>query len=94
MPDAHGLKLEILREAIEIVEERGASYGPPADHFARTIGAINAIYADRLVRPFTPADWAVFIMLDKIARHQHVPKHDNLVDVIGYAACAHACGEC
>lgn len=89
---ANRMKAEIISEAAKIVQDRGDSYGPPAEHFGRTIGAINAIFAGKLREPLTPADWAMFMIIDKLARQQERGKYDNLLDVIGYAACAHACG--
>jgi hypothetical protein len=90
--DANELKLEVLETAAQAVRERGDSYGPPAEHFARTVGAINAILGHKLNEPLTPADWGVMMICDKLARHQHRPKVDNLVDVAGYAGCMNACG--
>ncbi len=84
-------RAEMLREAADIVEERGRSYGPPARHFARTVGAINAVLGHKLAAPLTPADWACMMILDKLAREQHTSKRDNALDVAGYAACLHEC---
>lgn len=81
----------MLRQAADIVEERGRSYGPPARHFARTVGAINAVLGHKLAVPLTPADWATMMILDKLAREQHSSKPDNALDVAGYAACLHEC---
>ena len=86
-------KAELLRQALRIVEERGDSYGPPARHFARTVGAINAVLGHKLAAPLTPADWATMMILDKLAREQHTPKTDNPLDIAGYAACLAECRE-
>jgi hypothetical protein len=77
----------LLKEAIEAVEARGRSYGPPGEHFARTCGAANAILGDLFARPITPADWARLMILDKLARDAERAKLDNCLDVAGYAAC-------
>ncbi len=77
----------LLADAIETTAERRAKYAPPLEHFARTIGAINAIFAHKIREPFTPGDWAVFMQLDKFARHQGQPQRDNQLDAAGYAAC-------
>jgi len=77
----------LLLDAAAATRERGASYGSPRDHFARTVGAINAIFAHKLCEPLTPADWGMFMVLDKLAREQHAPKRDNMIDAAGYAAC-------
>lgn len=77
----------VLRAALDAVGERGRDYGPPREHFSRTVGAANAVLAHKLREPLTPADWAVLMILDKVARHQHAPKLDNCVDIAGYAGC-------
>ena len=60
---------------------------------ARTTGAINAIFANKLREPLTTEDWAMFMIIDKLAREQEVPKHDNAIDMIGYASCMVECKE-
>lgn len=87
MTEPTTIRERLLLDAAEATRERGKSYGPPRDHFARTVGAINAMFAHKLKEPLTPADWGMFMVLDKIAREQNAPKKDNLVDVAGYAAC-------
>ena len=89
---ANTMKLEVLEAAVEAVKERGEYYGPPGEHFARTVGAINAIMGHKLKVPLTASDWGVMMICDKLARNQHRPKVDNLVDVAGYAGCMNACG--
>jgi hypothetical protein len=86
-------KAQLLREALRIVEDRGSAYGPPARHFARTVGAINAVLGHKLAAPLTPADWATMMILDKLAREQHTPRADNPLDIAGYAACLAECRE-
>lgn len=80
-------RTKLLEEVARIVRERGDSYGRPGDHFGRTVGAINALFAHKISQPFTAADWAMFMVIDKIAREQHAPKRDNACDMAGYAAC-------
>lgn len=77
----------LLLDAAAAVRERGESYGDPQTHFARTVGAINAVLAHKLREPLTPADWGICMILDKCAREQHSPKRDNMTDVAGYAGC-------
>lgn len=77
----------MLREAAETVVERGAHYGPPAEHFARTVALLNVALAHKLREPLTVSDWPVVMICDKLARDVHRPKVDNLIDVAGYAAC-------
>ena len=82
---------QLLRTSIEAVSERRTTYGPPTAHFARTVGAINAIFAHKLREPLTVSDWAQIMVLDKLSRHQGKPIDDNPVDVAGYAACWFEC---
>lgn len=82
-------KTEILEQAIRTTRERGEHYGPPSEHFARTVGMINALIGHKLREPLTPADWATFMILDKLSRDQARPKVDNDLDGIGYFACRH-----
>jgi hypothetical protein len=81
----------LLDTAARTIKERRATYGPATEHFARTVGAINAILGHKLREPLTVADWAQIMILDKVARHQERPHHDNLVDCAGYAACWAEC---
>lgn len=92
-PEGTTPRSEFLLETIEITNKRGEKYGPPATHFARTVGMINAAFAHILKRELTPKDWALIMVIDKIAREQNVPIKDNLQDIAGYAACAHECKE-
>jgi hypothetical protein len=80
-------RARMLRQAAEVTIERGERYGPPATHFARTVGAINAILGHKLSQPLTSADWATCMILDKLAREQTVSHDDNAIDAAGYAAC-------
>lgn len=84
-------KVRLLRDAVDAVEERGRSYGDADIHFARTIGAINSIFRHKLAEELTPSDWAMMMMIDKIAREQQVPKRDNALDIAGYSACLAQC---
>ncbi len=81
----------LLMDAINATDQRGAKYGPPEQHFARTVGMVNAAFAHVLKRPLTTGEWAQVMILDKIARHQAVPQKDNLLDIAGYAACSFEC---
>lgn len=82
----------LLRDAIDVIRDRRPKYGGPLHHFARTVGMINAAFADVLKRPLTPADWAVVMTLDKVARHMGPSKTtDTPIDLAGYAACLAEC---
>ena len=79
---------ELLQVAIRTVRQRRGTYGPPAEHFAKTVAAVNAILSHKLAEPLTVADWAQIMILDKLARHQGRSKSsDTPVDLAGYAAC-------
>lgn len=82
----------LLDEARNATMERRANYGPPREHFARTVGAINAVFAAKLREPLTPADWALIMLLDKAARYMGDRKtRDQIVDMAGYAGCLAEC---
>jgi hypothetical protein len=79
---------ELLEVATRTVRQRRGTYGPPAEHFAKTVAAVNAIFGHKLREPLTVADWAQIMILDKLARHQGKAKSaDTPVDLAGYAAC-------
>ena len=86
-------KVKAITDVLDVVSERGQSYGPPHEHFARTVGMINAAFGPLLRRPLEPAEWGMFMILDKIARDQERQKRDNMLDIIGYAACVCECRE-
>lgn len=84
--------VHLLKTAIHTVSARRRTYGPPREHFSRTVSAINAIFYDKLREPLTEADWAQIMILDKLARHQGDAKTaDTPVDLAGYAACLAEC---
>jgi len=79
---------QLLQTAADTVRQRRATYGPPGEHFAKTVAAVNAIFSHKLREPLTVADWAQVMILDKLARHQGAAKSaDTPVDLAGYAAC-------
>lgn len=84
-------KEALLRDTMSAVVARSAIYGKADHHFARTIGAINAVFKHKLNEDLTTSDWAMMMMLDKIAREQHIPKRDNALDIAGYASCLAQC---
>ena len=78
----------LLLQTLEVIRDRRPKYGGPRDHFKRTVGMINAAFADVLKRPLTEADWAIIMTLDKVARYMGPTKtSDGPVDLAGYAAC-------
>ena len=79
---------QLLELATRTIRQRRTTYGPPGEHFAKTVAAVNAIFADKLREPLTVGDWAQIMILDKLARHQGAAKSaDTPVDLAGYAAC-------
>jgi hypothetical protein len=79
---------KLLLDALAVIRDRRPKYGGPLQHFKRTVGMINAAFAEVLKRPLTEADWAIFMTLDKVARYCGPSKTaDGPVDLAGYAAC-------
>lgn len=79
---------QLLDTATRTIRQRRTTYGPPGEHFAKTVAALNAIFSHKLREPLTVADWAQIMILDKLARHQGAAKSaDTPVDLAGYAAC-------
>jgi hypothetical protein len=86
--DAEHPAERLLLDALAVIRDRRPKYGGPKHHFRRTIGMINAAFADVLKRPLTEADWAQFMLLDKVARYNGPNKtSDGPIDLAGYAAC-------
>ena len=86
---------QLLERAVNVIRQRRQSYGPPREHFAKTVAAINAIFSHKFREPLTVADWAQVMILDKLARHQGTSKTaDTPIDLAGYAACLAECEEC
>lgn len=84
-------KAKLLDLAGAAVADRGLNYGKPEDNFQRIATLWNAHLENRGLRSdwaLTPADVAQMMILLKIARLEHQPKHqDSVVDIAGYAAC-------
>jgi Domain of unknown function (DUF6378) len=82
----------LLVDALDVIRQRRMTYGGPRHHFARTVGAINAIFASKLREPLTISDWAQIMILDKLSRNQGDNKTpDTPIDLAGYAACLAEC---
>lgn len=82
-------RARLLIKAADTVVERGRHYGPPREHFERTVRAALALMPDLFARPPEPEDWAKLMIIDKLARDAEVAKEDNAIDIAGYAACMH-----
>ena len=79
---------QALHGAIAAVRDRHGKYGPPTEHFARTAALVNAAFNTS----FTAADWALVMVLDKIARQRGPGATDDAaIDIAGYAACHQEC---
>ncbi len=73
----------ILTEAAHLVHgERRAAYGDPSVNHGRTAD----LWSSYLGVPITPRQVCMMNILQKISRDAFAPKHDNLVDIAGYAA--------
>jgi len=77
-----------LQRAVDVVRDRHTKYGPPREHFARTAAMVNAAFGTT----FTAADWALVMVMDKIARQMGPAATDDAaIDIAGYAACHEEC---
>jgi hypothetical protein len=77
-----------LQRAVDTVRDRHTKYGPPTRHFARTAAMVNAAFGTG----FTAADWALVMVLDKVARQMGPEATDDAaIDIAGYAACHEEC---
>lgn len=79
---------KLLDEAKRIVcGDRDRQYGHPEDAFR----VIAEFWTSYLGTEITAADVCDLMILLKVARNSFKQKHDNLVDIAGYAACAAEC---
>lgn len=84
----------ILTEASDIVYGRGEMhYGHPRNNFTDEAMAWSAYLHARGLLPrdkfLNARDVAQINVLQKVIRDGNAPKHDNLVDQIGYSLTAH-----
>lgn len=90
MYDAHTFaripEESVLEEAVRLTGgERNKSYGDPADDYAATVGAFNAITRRTGDRALSPSEGALLMCCVKLSREGHAPKRDNRTDLAGYA---------
>lgn len=79
---------QTLLAALDAVRDRHTKYGPPTEHFARTAALVNAAFGTS----FSAADWALVMVLDKVARLRGpTPTTDGGVDIAGYGGCYEEC---
>jgi hypothetical protein len=72
-----------LERVQAIRDEREGQYGPPTEHWAKTVAMLNALGFSRDGQALTIADWPEIMVVDKLARGlQGVA--DNRFDVAGY----------
>ena len=70
----------------ELTEERGAVYGPPWEHHAKTAAILNVLGLHD--QPWTAVQWQTAMIVDKIVRFSHTWEHlDSVADIKGYAEC-------
>ena len=76
---------ELLDTAAKITKgAREKNYGSPEDNFGR----IAELWSTYLGWDVSASDVAAMMVLMKVARIAHDPKHiDSWVDIAGYAAC-------
>ena len=81
--------MNIASEAQSLVlGDRNASYGSPADDYARTAAVWSGMLTHKLKVPITPKEAILMMAAMKLCREMHKPKRDNRVDGIGYLLCA------
>lgn len=74
---------ELLRDAIDIIGERGLAYGEPSINHLR-IAQLWSVYFERAIEPH---DVAMAMVLVKIARLVESHSHgDSIVDAAAYLA--------
>jgi hypothetical protein len=86
------LQETVCQEANRIVYgDREKTYDHPSRNFDRTAALWNGYLAAKYpegTRTLDARDVAWMMSLLKLAREIHLHKRDNIVDFIGYAACA------
>lgn len=84
----HETRTNVLEEAQKLVDgDRRDDYGHPAENHARTAQMWSAFLGLQI----TPRQVCMMNILQKCARDAHVPIHDTLVDIAGYARNAQLC---
>jgi len=80
--DCYGAAKKLAEEAVGIVTgPRTHQYGKPLPNHKRTADMFTAYLGVEV----TPRDVCMLNILQKVARDAHLPKHDNILDTIGYA---------
>lgn len=75
---------DFCNKLLEILDERGVSYGTPENSFER-IALYWSIYLDKTI---TETDVALMMMILENVRKTEKHKDVNFLNLVGYAACA------
>lgn len=78
---------KILEEADRIFAERQESYDTPDESFSNIAAVWNVLARKHLKEDLTPEMVALMMAGLKLVRQTANPKHDNIVDVVGYMIC-------
>lgn len=70
-----------------VLGDRNASYGNPADDYAKVAKMWSGLLHPILKRDITPQEAILMMVLLKMSREVHVPKDDNIIDAHGYLLC-------
>lgn len=71
-----------------VLGERNASYGTPAEDYAKTATMWTGFLTHKLREPITPKEAVLMMALLKISREAYRHKPDNIIDAHGYLFCA------
>lgn len=70
-----------------VLGDRNASYGNPAEDYAKVAKMWSGILHPILSRDITPREAILMMVLLKLSREVHAPKPDNIIDAHGYLLC-------
>lgn len=70
-----------------VLGDRNASYGNPADDYAKVAKLWSGLLHPILQRDITPQEAILMMVALKLAREVHRPKDDNIIDAHGYLLC-------